>query len=199
MSNSSQSQNVTKQLREVTDLLNSYQQKIAIFNEEIDILKQQLVNKDKELDQLKLQLKNLKRSKSSESAYERNRRQLTFNNSVLNGRSGSNSSINTSSSSQANSALPSSSSSSTNSGNTVTGSNSIPEVPETGETTAQASLTETKPNSDESIMDRKQRSMSVDTSETLSRQIEIANDEIRLLRNKLARVEDDLLVVTQVI
>ena len=55
-------------MRELTDLLNSYQQKISIFNEETDILKNQLNSKDRELDQLKIQLKNLKRSKSSEPA-----------------------------------------------------------------------------------------------------------------------------------
>ena len=54
-------------------------------------------------------------------------------------------------------------------------------------------------NTEETNADRKQRSMSVDTSETLSRQVEIANDEVRLLRNKIARLEDDLLIVTQVI
>ena len=46
-------------------------------------------------------------------------------------------------------------------------------------------------------MDRKQRSMSVDTSETLARQVEISADEIRLLRNKVNRLEDDLLMMTQ--
>lgn len=71
MSNNSQNQNVNKQLREVTELLNSYQQKITVLNEEIDLLKQQVLGKDKELEQYRIQLKNLKRSRSSESAYER--------------------------------------------------------------------------------------------------------------------------------
>ena len=39
MSNNLQSQNVTKQLREVTDLLSSYQQKIALLNDELNMLK----------------------------------------------------------------------------------------------------------------------------------------------------------------
>ena len=71
LSNNSQAQNVSKQLREVTELLNSYQQKISVLNEEIDLLKQQVLSKDKELDQYRIQLKNLKRSRSSESSYER--------------------------------------------------------------------------------------------------------------------------------
>jgi hypothetical protein len=69
MSNNLQSQNVTKQLREVTDLLSSYQQKIALLNDELNMLKQQSISKDKEMDQMRLQLKNLKRSRSKENNY----------------------------------------------------------------------------------------------------------------------------------
>lgn len=154
MSNNTQSQ---KQLREVTELLNSYQQKISIYNEEIDLLKSQLVGKDKDLDQMRIQLKNLKRSKSSDSSYDRNRR---FTNS---------------------SAKPNDS---VNNNEEKSGEKQDPNKTS---------------NTEESNADRKQRSMSVDTSETLSRQVEIANDEVRLLRNKIARLEDDLLIVTQVI
>ena len=47
---------------------------------------------------------------------------------------------------------------------------------------------------------RSKRSLSAETinTETLARQIEIGNDEVKLLRNKIARLEDDLQVVTQV-
>lgn len=62
---------MSKQLREVTDLLNSYQQKISLLNEEIDLLKQQVLGKDKELEQYRIQVKNLKRSRSSDSTYDR--------------------------------------------------------------------------------------------------------------------------------
>jgi hypothetical protein len=131
MTTQQQTQQETKQLREVTDLLNSYQQKISLFNDEIASLKQTLIKRDKEIDQLRLQLKNLKRSRSSESSEQR----LSRIND--NGNNGSNE-------------------------------------------------------------QKKQRSHSADTSETLARQIDIAHDEIRLLKNKITRLEDDLLFVTQV-
>jgi hypothetical protein len=51
---------------------------------------------------------------------------------------------------------------------------------------------------DDALIERSRRSMSVDGSDTLMRQYEIANDELKLLRNKIARLEDDLLSVTQV-
>jgi len=41
-------------------------------------------------------------------------------------------------------------------------------------------------------------SENVPSEATLGRQLECANDEIRLLRNKIARLEDDLLTATQV-
>ena len=81
MSNNLQSQNVSKQLREVTDLLSSYQQKIAILNDEIHMLKQQSTTKDKEMDQMRLQLKNLKRSKSQEPTNSNNNSSSSSNNS----------------------------------------------------------------------------------------------------------------------
>jgi hypothetical protein len=49
-------------------------------------------------------------------------------------------------------------------------------------------------------VDRNKRALSAETvnTETLARKIEIGNDEVKLLRNKIARLEDDLQVVTQV-
>ena len=152
MSNSSQSLNVTKQLREVTDLLNSYQQKIAIFNDEIGMLKQQIAEKDREINTFKLQLKNLKRSRSTESNYERNKIR-TINENKEESSTGS----------------------------------SETEDKKMAEKTA-----------DEILLERNRRSMSVDGSDTLMRQYEIAKDELKLLRNKIARLEDDLISVTQV-
>lgn len=163
MSNNSQTQNVNKQLREVTDLINSYQQKIALLNEEIDIIKHQLINKDKELDQLKIQLKNLKRSRSSDSGYERNRRQLTLNNSILNGKSNSNTSIDTSGAIIIHSS---------------NNNNNMPNEPGPRD-------------------DKKHRGS--ESSDGLTIQLQMANDEIRLLRNKIARLEDDLVFATQVV
>lgn len=152
MSNSAQSLNVTKQLREVTDLLNSYQQKIAIFNDEIGMLKQQIGEKDREINTFKLQLKNLKRSRSTESNYERNKIRTVNENKE--------------------------------------------------ESSVGSSETENKKmaekTADEILLERNRRSMSVDGSDTLMRQYEIAKDELKLLRNKIARLEDDLISVTQV-
>jgi hypothetical protein len=135
MSNNLQSQNVTKQLREVTDLLSSYQQKIALLNDELNMLKQQSISKDKEMDQMRLQLKNLKRSRSKENNYhDRNK----------------------------------------------------------------TNDSESKDNDNNNSTERKSRSGSVE-SDTLNRQVEIGKDEIRLLKNKIMRLEDDLSAVTQVI
>ncbi len=145
MSNNLQSQNVSKQLREVTDLLSSYQQKIAILNDEIHMLKQQSAGKDKEMDQMRLQLKNLKRSKSQEpTSYDKS------------------------------ASKPNSTSNATSSDNESS-------------------------DSENKDADRKSRSGSVENSETLIRQVDIGKDENRLLRNKIMRLEDDLLAMTQVI
>lgn len=117
--------------------MNSYQQKIALLNEEIDILKIQLVNKEKEMDQMKIQLKNLKRSRSTDCGYERGRKS-TSNNHTLGNKATSNTSLET-----------------------------------TGSITEPA-------------------------KENNSEQIQVANDEIKLLKNKIARLEDDLIFVSQV-
>lgn len=121
--------------------MNSYQQKIALLNEEIDILKLQLVNKEKEMDQMKIQLKNLKRSRSTDSGYERGRQSM-LNNSLLTNKATSNTSLD------------------------MTGS--VVQSVETGK-------------------------------EDHSGQLQISNDEIKLLKNKIARLEDDLVFATQVI
>ncbi len=134
----------------------------------MDILKQQLTNRDKEVDQLKLQLKNLKRSRSSEVSAN-NRKQFSVNTNTSKSDSAS------TYSSDMNSSSPSSSSSADTSSTSTSNSN-------------QEVSSET----------RKQRSMSFDASETLSKQVDIANDEIKLLRNKISRLEDDLLFVSQV-
>lgn len=134
----------TTQLREVTELLNSYQQKIALFNDEIILMKQELTGKDKEIDQLKIQLKNLKRSRSSEAHTEQRYSRLSNMENKNNNNSNNND------------------------------------------------------NNNKEDQQRKHRSLSADTSDTLSRQVDIAQDEIRLLKNKINRLEDDLLIVTQV-
>jgi hypothetical protein len=120
-----QANNDRKELREVTELLNSYQNKFVLYNEEINLLKQETNAKDKILEQFKLQLKNLKRSRSLEPTDRQKRNSLA----------------------------------------------------ESG---------------------RQQRSASVDPAQALNRQVDIAYDEIRLLKNKISRLEDDLLFVTQV-
>ncbi|RNA11089.1 SOGA2, partial [Brachionus plicatilis] len=137
ISNNSQTQAVSSQLREVNDLMNSYQQKIALLNEEIDILKIQLVNKEKEMDQMKIQLRNLKRSRSSDSGYERGRQSM-LNNSLLGNKATSNMSLD------------------------MTGS------------LAHSTEQEQSPG-----------------------KMQVANDEIKLLKNKIARLEDDLVFTTQ--
>lgn len=133
MSNNSQSENITKQLREVTDLLSTYQQKITIYNDEIGILKHQITSKDREMDSMRLQLKNLKRGRSTDRDY--GRRHVTSYNDHAD---------------------------------------------------------------DEDNTERKVRSSSVELTDTISRQNEINNDEVKLLKNKIARLEDDLSYVTQV-
>jgi hypothetical protein len=143
MSNNLQSQNVTKQLREVTDLLSSYQQKIALLNDELNMLKQQSISKDKEMDQMRLQLKNLKRSRSKENNYH-DRNKTNDSESKDNDNNNNNN------------------------------------------------------NNNNNSTERKSRSGSVE-SDTLNRQVEIGKDEIRLLKNKIMRLEDDLSAVTQVI
>lgn len=185
LSNNAQSQNVTKQLREVTDLLNSYQQKISILNEEIDLLKQQLLGRDKELEQYKIQLKNLKRSRSSDSGYERNKRQLTLNNSILTGKSNSNSSIETVMSATNPAAAAAAAVISNSSSSSSSTSSSSSSAPTSATITAGSGSSKTTNGSG-------------DSSDTSGRQLDIANDEIKLLRNKIARLEDDLLFVTQV-
>lgn len=144
----SQTQNDTRQLREVTDMLNTYQQKISHNTEEIASLRQELHAKDKELDQMKVQLKNLKRSRSSDFESRPSR---------------SNSS-------------PSSVSCSNSSGSTM----NLTTVGENGE---ESSSKEQK---------ARRRSASADNTEALIRRIDLANDEIKLLKNKILRLEDDL-------
>jgi len=100
------------------------------------MLKQQLSYKDKEMDSMRLQLKNLKRGRS----HDRDLTKRLSNNSV-----------------------------------------------------------ENSSGSDESSdSDRKVRSSSVELNDTLTRQAEINSDEVRLLRNKISRLQDDLAYVSQV-
>ena len=100
------------------------------------MLKQQISYKDKEMDSMRLQLKNLKRGRS----HDRDFGKRVSNNSV-----------------------------------------------------------ENSSGSDESSdADRKVRSSSVELSDTLTRQAEINSDEVRLLRNKISRLQDDLVYVSQV-
>lgn len=175
LSNNSQTQNVNKQLREVTELLNSYQQKISLLNEEIDLVKQQVLSKDKELEQYRIQLKNLKRSRSTDSSSSSQRRAQQAststsdpNNSILTGKSSSSSSIEKVSIHQGDTEI---------------------EITKKTSTTTKMSL-----SSDNLTASGGQQQ----SDATLSRQLEGANDEIRLLRNKIARLEDDLSTVTQV-
>lgn len=122
-------------MREVTDLLGSYQTKITIYSEEIAMLKQQMSYKDREMDSMRLQLKNLKRSKSSDRDFKR---QIVYTNSQN------------------------------------------PDIAEEGSQSSEKNKTP------------------VEISDTLTRQAEINHDEVRLLKNKISRLEDDLLYVTQV-
>ncbi len=123
----------------MTSLLDSYQQKVTIYHEEVTMLKQQLSYKDKEMDSMRLQLKNLRRGRSHDRDFSK-RVSNNNNNSV-----------------------------------------------------------ENSSGSDESSdSDRKVRSSSVELSDTLTRQAEINSDEVRLLRNKISRLQDDLAYVSQV-
>lgn len=186
MSNNAQSQNVTKQLREVTDLISSYQQKIALLNEELELHKQQLTGKDKELEQYRIQLKNLKRSRSIESGFNSSasnaRRQLNLTNNT-------NGSVNGSSDSSE--------------GKKSDSDNSLDKIANMiiyssdskytqDDNMALARLAEAEEKA------RKQRAQSVDSAENSKKQVEMAQDEVRLLRNKIQRLEDDLLIATQV-
>ena len=123
-----------------------------------------------------MQLKNLKRSRSSEGgSYDRSRRQITFNNSNTNGLPESNNQTE-----------------STNNSN-----QNHTEKPINHKTVSTSSSNDEDEDLDK--MNRKVRSVSADNSGTLTRQVEIANDEVKLLKNKISRLEDDLLIVTQVI
>lgn len=102
-----------------SDLMDSYQQKLALLHDEISTLKQELAEKDKDLSQVRLQYKILKqRSRSA----DRN-------------------------------------------------SNS---------------------SDDSSNSQRSRRGISVDGGGNLREQLDASNDEIRLLKNKLLRMEDEL-------
>jgi hypothetical protein len=98
------------------------------------MLKQQISYKDREMDTMRLQLKNLKRSKSSDRDFKR---QIAYTNS-------------------------------------------------------QSDIAEENNESPE-----KNKAI-FEISDTLTRQAEINHDEVRLLKNKISRLEDDLLYVTQV-
>ena len=91
--------------------------------------------KDREMDSMRLQLKNLKRSKSSDRDFKR---QIVYINSQN------------------------------------------PDITEEGNESSEKNKTP------------------VEISDTLTRQAEINHDEVRLLKNKISRLEDDLLYVTQV-
>ena len=182
MSNNAQNQNVTKQLREVSDLINSYQQKIALLNEEIELLKQQLNIKDKELDQFRIQLKNLKRSRSNESSLS-SRRQLTLTNIAQLSELDSDLLLDDNKNSNSNSSQ-------------LTALEKIENliIYSTNNNSKLSSVTSENVNQQE----RNKRAASVDSTNNSAKQLEITKDEIRLLRNKISRLEDDLMIVTQV-
>jgi hypothetical protein len=185
MTSNVQSQNVNKQLREVTELINTYQQKITLLNEEIDILKQQLNAKDKDLEQYRIQLKNLKRSRSNESSQlARHVLQLNSNNNNNNNNQENN---NNSSEKFDNIVIYSSNSKYTKDDNVEIGNKSGTDANSSGKGDEQSNSV------------RNKRAQSVDSSsDNQSKQIEMAKDEIKLLRNKIARLEDDLSHTTQV-
>ncbi|CAF0924432.1 unnamed protein product [Rotaria sp. Silwood1] len=111
---------------DVSDLMNSYQQKISILNDEINQLKQDITNRDNELSQLRIQNKILKqRSRSVDRTTNSN---------------------------------------SNNYSNDDGGKDS----------------------------NRSRRGVSVDGGGNLREQLDTALDEIRLLKNKLLRLEDEL-------
>ena len=101
----------------VSDLMNSYQQKFAILNEEITQLKEDVVHRDQELTQLRIQYKILKQRSRS---VDRNS------------------------------------------------------------------------SNDDGNANRARRGMSVDGGGNLREQLDTSLDEIRLLKNKLLRLEDEL-------
>ena len=112
--------------QEVSDLMNSYQQKISILNEEISQLKDDIVNRDHETTQLRIQYKILKqRSRSVDRSTN------STNNNYSNDDAGKD------------------------------------------------------PN-------RLRRGISVDGGGNLREQLDASSDEIRLLKNKLLRLEDEL-------
>ena len=134
----------------MTELLNSYQQKIGMFSQEIDVLKQQLAAKDRELDQMRIQLKNLKRSRSlSEPGYHR-------------------------------ATVPPPS----RFDNGDSGAGDISAALAIDKPASSAPLSASAPTSS--------------SSSTTTSSAEAFNDEMRLLRNKIARLEDDLHIVTHV-
>jgi hypothetical protein len=109
----------------VSDLMNAYQQKISILNDEMDQLKQDITNRDNEISQLRIQYKILKqRSRSADRT------------------SNSNSNIHV---------------------NDDGGKDS----------------------------NRSRRGVSVDGGGNLREQLDASLDEIRLLKNKLFRLEDE--------
>ena len=154
MNNNSHSENITSELRKVTDLLSSYQQKITIYNDEIMTLKQLLANKDKDIESMRLQLKNLKRSRSQDKSYDK-RQNMTYINS------------------------------------NQSGGDSSTEI-------IVCNVSNLTQSIEGDSADKKVRTSAMDSSETFARQAEIANDEIKLFKNKISRLEDDLLYVTQV-
>jgi chromosome segregation ATPase len=111
---------------DISDLMSSYQQKISLLNDEINQLKQDIINRDNDISQLRIQYKILKqRSRSVER---------TTN---------------------------------SNSNNHLCDDNGK------------------DPN-------RLRRGVSVDGGGNLREQLDASSDEIRLLKNKLLRLEDEL-------
>jgi chromosome segregation ATPase len=111
---------------DISDLMSSYQQKISLLNDEINQLKQDIINRDNDISQLRIQYKILKqRSRSVER---------TTN---------------------------------SNSNNHICDDNGK------------------DPN-------RLRRGVSVDGGGNLREQLDASSDEIRLLKNKLLRLEDEL-------
>jgi hypothetical protein len=148
-----------------------------------------VTNKDKELEQYRIQLKNLKRSRSSDTYERNNRRQVVENsNAVLTGKSNSSTSIEQSSSSSGNNTSSSSSSNSS--------SDTVPATIVEGDVAHHNVVVEKKKEGKMSASSDSNLPQPSDM--TLSRQLDCANDEIKLLRNKIARLEDDLLSATQV-
>ena len=120
--NTKSSSNINDCMNEngVSDLVNSYQQKISLLNDEISKLRQDINDRDRDLSQLRIQCKILKQQRSQ--SHDRN-----SNSSNDNGNDG-----------------------------------------------------------------RSKRSVSVDSGGSLHEQLDASFDEIRLLKNKLFRSEDEL-------